>query len=68
MIDRKVYNVASDLQTVTGTAADILNTVPSVDVDADGNVSLRGDSKVTILVDGKPSAQVSGSLVGDSLQ
>ena len=61
-IDRKVYSVKDDLQAVTGSAADILNTLPSVDVDADGNVSLRGAGKVMILVDGRPSAQLSGSI------
>ncbi len=66
-IDRKVYNVANDLQSLTGNAADILNTIPSVEVDADGNVSLRGDNRVTILVDGKPSAQLSGARAGDGL-
>ena len=66
-IDRKVYSVKDDLQAVTGSAADILNTLPSVDVDADGNVSLRGAGKVMILVDGRPSAQLSGSKGGDGL-
>src|SRR5258708_20818360 len=47
LIDRKVYSVASDLQATSGSAAEVLNTVPSVAVDADGNVSLRGDSNVT---------------------
>ena len=67
LIDRKVYNVASNLQAATGNAADILNTLPSVDVDADGNVSLRGTGKVMILIDGRPSAQLSGSKGGDGL-
>jgi outer membrane receptor protein involved in Fe transport len=67
LIDRKVYSVASDLQATSGSAAEILNTVPSVAVDADGNVSLRGDSNVTVLVDGKPSAQFSGATRGLSL-
>lgn len=66
-MDRKVYTVSSDLQSVNGSAADVLNTIPSVTVDADGNVSLRGESKVLILVDGKPSAQLSGAGVGDAL-
>jgi outer membrane receptor for ferrienterochelin and colicin len=66
-MDRKVYTVSSDLQSVNGSAADILNTIPSVTVDADGNVSLRGESKVLILVDGKPSAQLSGAGAGDAL-
>ncbi|MDR3508827.1 MAG: TonB-dependent receptor [Caulobacteraceae bacterium] len=68
LIDRKVYTVSRDLQAVTGTAADVLNTVPSVSVDADGNPSLRGDGSVTILVNGKPSAQFSGAARGLSLQ
>lgn len=68
LIDRKVYRVSGDLQTTTGTAADVLNTVPSVTVDADGAVALRGDGNVTILVDGKPSAQFSGATAGAALQ
>ncbi len=55
-IDRKVYNVSGDLMATTGSAADILQNIPSVDVDIDGNVSLRGDSSVQILIDGKSSA------------
>jgi hypothetical protein len=47
LLDRRVYSVATDLQAVTGTAADILNQIPSVDVDANGNISLRGDPNVT---------------------
>ena len=65
--DRRVFNVATDLQSITGTAADILNEVPSVEVDADGTVSLRGETNVTILIDGKPSAQFSGASAGDGL-
>jgi outer membrane receptor protein involved in Fe transport len=68
LLDRKTYVVTSDLQATAGTAADVLNNVPSVAVDADGNVSLRGDGNVTILVDGKPSAQFTGSSRGLSLQ
>jgi outer membrane cobalamin receptor len=64
MIDRRVYDVTTDLQSATGTAADILNDIPSVEVDADGIVSLRGDSNVTILIDGKPSAQLTGAAAG----
>jgi outer membrane receptor protein involved in Fe transport len=67
-LDRKVYSLTNDLQATSGSAADVLNEVPSVAVDADGNVSLRGDGNVTILVDGKPSAQFSGSSRGLSLQ
>jgi outer membrane receptor protein involved in Fe transport len=66
-IDRRVYDLGNDVQRVTGNAADVLNAIPSVEVDADGNVSLRGDSHVTLLVDGKPSAQLTGSNAGDGL-
>jgi outer membrane receptor protein involved in Fe transport len=67
-IDRRIYVVGQDLQAVNGAATDVLQAVPSVEVDADGNVSLRGDSNVTILIDGKPSAAYSGSGKGLSLQ
>jgi len=66
-LDRKVYTISGDLQAITGSAADILNQVPSVNVDVDGNVSLRGDANVTVLIDGKPSAQFSGAAQGLSL-
>jgi outer membrane receptor protein involved in Fe transport len=68
LLDRKVYSITTDLQATAGSAADVLNNVPSVSVDADGNVSLRGDGNVTILVDGKPSAQFTGPNKGLSLQ
>jgi outer membrane receptor protein involved in Fe transport len=67
LIDRKVYTVTTDLQAMTGVAADVLNNVPSVAVDVDGNITLRGDGNITILVDGKPSAQFSGASRGQSL-
>ena len=67
LIDRKVYTVSDDLRTATGTAADVLNQIPSVDVDADGNITLRGDGAITVLVDGKPSAQFSNATRGQSL-
>jgi outer membrane receptor for ferrienterochelin and colicin len=68
LIDRKVYSVTSDVQSTFGTLSDILNVIPSVDVDPDGIVSLRGDSNVLILIDGKPSTQFSGASAGDNLQ
>jgi outer membrane receptor protein involved in Fe transport len=68
LIDRKVYSVATDVQATFGTVSDVLSAIPSVDVDPDGNVSLRGDSNVLILIDGKPSALFSGSAAGDNLQ
>ena len=67
LIDRKVYAVSGNLQATTGSAADVLNEVPSVNVDPDGAVTLRGDPNVAILVDGKPSAAFSGAAAGLSL-
>ena len=54
-IDRKVYNVDQDLMSKAGSASELLQNVPSVQVDIDGNVSLRGSSDVLILVNGKNS-------------
>ncbi len=59
-IDSISYSLADDLQARTGSLADALRNVPSVDVDPQGNVSLRGDGNVTILVDGRPSGVLSG--------
>ncbi|QMU27718.1 outer membrane beta-barrel family protein [Adhaeribacter radiodurans] len=58
-LDKKVFNVGKDLANSGGTASDILSNVPSVAVDVEGNVSLRGSGNVRILVDGKPSGLVS---------
>ena len=66
-IDRKIYSVPEDAQSTLGTLSDILNVIPSVDVDPDGIVSLRGDSKVLILIDGKPATQLQGANAGDVL-
>jgi len=59
-IDRQAYDVKSDPASTNDTVADTLNKVPSVAVDPDGNVTLRGRSNVQILVDGKPSAMMQG--------
>lgn len=59
-IDSTSYSLANDLQAASGTLADALRNVPSVDVDPQGVVSLRGDTNVTILVDGRPSGVLSG--------
>ncbi len=67
-IDRKIYSVPEDAQSTVGTLSDILSVVPSVDVDPDGVVSLRGDTNVLILIDGKPATQLQGSKAGDNLQ
>lgn len=67
-IDRQVYDVKSDISSTNGTAADALNNVPSVAVDPDGTVTLRGSTNVQILVDGKPSAMLQGDNRGPTLQ
>ncbi|MDY7396995.1 TonB-dependent receptor [Aureibaculum sp. 2210JD6-5] len=54
-IDRKVINVGKDLTTAGASAADIMGNIPSVDLDQDGNLSLRGNTNVRVLLDGKPT-------------
>lgn len=55
-IDKKVYNVAQDLTLRGGTANDVLKNLPSIDLDQDGRILLRGEGSVNILIDGKPSS------------
>lgn len=57
-LDKKVYNVGQDLIVKGGTVSDVLDNIPSVQVDVEGKVSLRGNENVTILIDGKPSNAV----------
>lgn len=59
--DRTVYAIDHNLQSSSGTASDILRDLPSVEIDVQGAISLRGDRNVTVLIDGKPSALLSGS-------
>lgn len=54
-LDRKVINIDQNIAASSSTVAEIMQTIPSVSVDIDGNVSLRGSSNVIILVDGRPS-------------
>lgn len=54
-LDKKIFNVGNDLISKGGNATDILNNVPSVNVTTEGVVSLRGNSGVRILINGKPS-------------
>ncbi|QSW87540.1 TonB-dependent receptor [Flavobacterium endoglycinae] len=54
-IDRKVVNVGKDLTTAGASASDIMNNIPSVNVDQDGKLSLRGNDNVRVLIDGRPS-------------
>jgi hypothetical protein len=57
-LDKKVFNIGKDLSIRGGNASDVLGNVPSVQVDVEGAVSLRGNENVTILIDGRPSALV----------
>ncbi|MCH7764329.1 MAG: TonB-dependent receptor [Candidatus Marinimicrobia bacterium] len=59
-IDKKIFFVDQNLSVQGGTAADVLKNIPSVDVDIDGNISIRGDQNVTVLIDGKPSGLTHG--------
>lgn len=68
LIDRKIYNVSKNLQAGSGSAADVLKDIPSVDVDAQGGVSIRGDSNIQILIDGKPSTAMSARTRADALE
>lgn len=58
-LDKKVFNVGKDLANAGGSANDILMNIPSVSVDPEGTVKLRGSDNVRILIDGKPSGLVS---------
>lgn len=57
-LDKKVINVSKDLTSTGGSAVDVVQNIPSVTVDVDGNVSFRGSQNLTILIDGKPSSLV----------
>src|SRR5690606_19151369 len=66
-IDKKVFDVSQSMVSVGGSAQDVLGNVPTLQVESDGNVSLRGSSNVRILVDGKESA-MAGSDINAFLQ
>lgn len=58
--DKRVYNVERNITATGGTATDVLQNIPSVSQDADGNISLRGSENVNILINGKPSTIAGG--------
>lgn len=66
-VDRDVYDLKNDISISNASASDILNNVPSVTVDPDGTVQLRGNPNVQLMVNGKRDAQFQGENRGDAL-
>lgn len=58
-LDKKVFNVGKDILSLNGSLSEVLDNVPSVSVDLDRNISLRGNTNIAILINGKPSVLVS---------
>ncbi len=67
-LDKKVFNVGQDIMSSSGSVGDLMQNIPSVEVDMDGGVSLRGNSNVTILINGKPSTMMSSKVRSNTLQ
>ena len=67
-LDKRVYDMQRDPTIKGASLSDALNNVPSVEVDPDGAVSLRGNASVRVLIDGKPSAMTGISDVGEALK
>jgi outer membrane receptor protein involved in Fe transport len=56
-LDKRVITVDKSMALSGGTATDVMENIPSVAVDAEGNVSLRGNPNITLLIDGKPASE-----------
>ena len=74
-VDRKTFDVSQDISNAGGTASDVLENIPSVEVDNDGNISLRGNSSVEVWINGKQSgltadnrAQILEQLPAESIE
>ena len=57
-LDKRVYNVGRDITVRGGSVSDVMDNIPSVSVDVEGNIALRGNDNVRILINGKPSGLV----------
>lgn len=66
-LDKRVFNIEQDLANAGSNAAEILDNIPSVQVDVDGNISLRGSENVRVLINGKPST-ITGTSTADALR
>jgi outer membrane receptor protein involved in Fe transport len=67
-LDKKVFNVESNINAEGATAVEILQDIPSVSVDLEGNVSMRGSDNVTILIDGRPTSLALEQIPADQIE